>query len=832
MLSIFQLILSVVGLPSAKFLAEVASERVRNYIGKLPQKEAVPFQKLFPDASAEAIDLLSLMLKLDPRERCTTDTALEHAYVSRYHDLDDEPSCRPLNCDFENIPLEKETLKSEIVKEISRYHSKHPRPKLTPLATKYFTKTVNVDEVVGSVNGSLTIADGTSANQSVVSTVQPTPKKVEPRKRRQKGARRDSRTKKLKEDESKKTEGDSGLSVEDKMMLERWEKMQKTTKPFIHPIRKHMKDLVDIQSQEPNDMQVDSLDLQTPDALQKSQFQFTNLVPAQKDGVMTLVRDSADKAVGPKPQKTIAASGDKHVVASNKIPISQYAPVPHSQPEANITRRSTQSQDSTILVPMGTIPCYQIKGPFNPKGQVLIVPNIKPASLTNQNQRPVAIAPNILGGPITIPAIPRISMPQDSTQNVVPIAVRPAVANIPPTTTNIVTKVVESAGSSSAIGGVSEPVICGHPQGIIRTNSQLLLTSSVLSDHTKTAELTSVSDSLIEARSSFTNQAITTKKSKKSALKEQKSNVLKEGTRTDSSQPTVTPLVGDPSSGTSAVCVVTPDGKVKAISPSDMLTASGSPLGSSAPSDWLAKNSGSLPSNVESSLISGSTQKVVDAENGMPVEGDPSKTLTEKVRLDAELRKLDPQEKNIVDIVRQLESENEVRGINATTSLTSENEQMVRPDNIAISANSTAIPQGSPTVYRSPDLEIPTISFSMISDVYDESERGDGNAIELDNKASRDVLLTTLLTPKTPKSGAYGYGLGLDLEELFNQTNPQEFWSGTRDIACDQQATIESAPLSSSLLNDWLGIKNLDTEAMEELQRELETNTSFLLFDS
>ena len=74
----------------------------------------------------------------------------------RYHDLDDEPSCRPLNCDFENIPLEKETLKSEIVKEISRYHSKHPRPKLTPLATKYFTKTVNVDEVVGSVNGSLT----------------------------------------------------------------------------------------------------------------------------------------------------------------------------------------------------------------------------------------------------------------------------------------------------------------------------------------------------------------------------------------------------------------------------------------------------------------------------------------------------------------------------------------------------------------------------------------------------------------------------------------------------------------------------------------------------
>ena len=84
--------MSVVGLPSAKFLSEVASERVRNYINKLPQKEAVPFNKLFPNASSQAIDLLSTMLKLDPRERYTADMALEHGYVSRYyatHVIDD-----------------------------------------------------------------------------------------------------------------------------------------------------------------------------------------------------------------------------------------------------------------------------------------------------------------------------------------------------------------------------------------------------------------------------------------------------------------------------------------------------------------------------------------------------------------------------------------------------------------------------------------------------------------------------------------------------------------------------------------------------------------------
>ena len=46
------------------------------------------------------------------------------------------------------------------------------------------------------------------------------------------------------------------------------------------------------------------------------------------------------------------------------------------------------------------------------------------------------------------------------------------------------------------------------------------------------------------------------------------------------------------------------------------------------------------------------------------------------------------------------------------------------------------------------------------------------------------------------------------------------------------QGSVDSAPLSSSLLNDWLGIKNMDPEVMEELQKELETNTSLLLFDS
>lgn len=77
------------------------------------------------------------------------------SFPSRYHDIDDEPSCRPLICDFENLPLEKETLRSEIVKEIRSYHSKHPRPKLTPLATKFFAKEINVKDA-GQVDHNVT----------------------------------------------------------------------------------------------------------------------------------------------------------------------------------------------------------------------------------------------------------------------------------------------------------------------------------------------------------------------------------------------------------------------------------------------------------------------------------------------------------------------------------------------------------------------------------------------------------------------------------------------------------------------------------------------------
>lgn len=97
---------------------------MKTYINKLPKKEPVQFNKIYENANPISLRLLEKMLQLDPLQRVTAAEALEHEYLEKYHDMDDEPCCiSPFDFSFDSQNVSKESLKKQILKEIEFYNS-------------------------------------------------------------------------------------------------------------------------------------------------------------------------------------------------------------------------------------------------------------------------------------------------------------------------------------------------------------------------------------------------------------------------------------------------------------------------------------------------------------------------------------------------------------------------------------------------------------------------------------------------------------------------------------------------------------------------------------
>jgi len=78
---------------------------------------------MYPDAGDEAADLLDILLKFDPNERCTVEEALNHPYLAaiRAEDNDVFGTCAPFKFDFENTDLSSAECKQLVVEEIQYY---------------------------------------------------------------------------------------------------------------------------------------------------------------------------------------------------------------------------------------------------------------------------------------------------------------------------------------------------------------------------------------------------------------------------------------------------------------------------------------------------------------------------------------------------------------------------------------------------------------------------------------------------------------------------------------------------------------------------------------
>ncbi|CUS23690.1 LAQU0S11e02080g1_1 [Lachancea quebecensis] len=111
-------ILQVLGTPPEETLERIGSKNVQDYIHQLGYIPKVPFVTLYPRANAQALDLLERMLTFDPQKRITVEEALEHPYLSIWHDPADEPVCgEKFDFNFESVN-EMEELKQMILDEV------------------------------------------------------------------------------------------------------------------------------------------------------------------------------------------------------------------------------------------------------------------------------------------------------------------------------------------------------------------------------------------------------------------------------------------------------------------------------------------------------------------------------------------------------------------------------------------------------------------------------------------------------------------------------------------------------------------------------------------
>ncbi|KAK0672441.1 kinase-like domain-containing protein [Cercophora samala] len=97
-------ILHILGTPNEETLSRIGSPRAQEYVRNLPFMAKKSFPSLFPNANPDALDLLDRMLAFDPSRRISVEEALEHPYLSIWHDASDEPDCpTTFNFDFEVV---------------------------------------------------------------------------------------------------------------------------------------------------------------------------------------------------------------------------------------------------------------------------------------------------------------------------------------------------------------------------------------------------------------------------------------------------------------------------------------------------------------------------------------------------------------------------------------------------------------------------------------------------------------------------------------------------------------------------------------------------------
>lgn len=115
-------IIMILGTPPESTLMKIGSTRALNYVRSLPFMRKVPFDELFPKANPLALDLMERMLAFNPYDRISVNEALNHPYLSIWHDPNDEPECK-VKFDFKTFETvnDLDSMKQLIVDEVKNF---------------------------------------------------------------------------------------------------------------------------------------------------------------------------------------------------------------------------------------------------------------------------------------------------------------------------------------------------------------------------------------------------------------------------------------------------------------------------------------------------------------------------------------------------------------------------------------------------------------------------------------------------------------------------------------------------------------------------------------
>ena len=122
-------IIMVTGRPTVEDVRSTGSPLAEIIMADVAQPEPTALSELYPEASAESLDMIRMLLQFNPARRIAVKNALRHPYVVDFHNPDDEPNhprgvvCLPMR---DQARHSSEYSRKQLFEDLEGYHIQRP----------------------------------------------------------------------------------------------------------------------------------------------------------------------------------------------------------------------------------------------------------------------------------------------------------------------------------------------------------------------------------------------------------------------------------------------------------------------------------------------------------------------------------------------------------------------------------------------------------------------------------------------------------------------------------------------------------------------------------